>query len=167
MRNERTVLIVSDNPAVRQATEDALRAAGYNPAASRREDAVGRVREEQPQLILLEMTRESSDRDFTGWNLRQNGTPLVLMAMEGSGDVDRAFLMGGPDCITDPLDAGETAARVREALRRSRPSGTGAVLEFGDLRISINQRLVEAAGRPVNLSKTEFEILRTLAESPG
>ena len=52
MRNEQTVLIVSDNPTVRQAVQDALWAAGCIPAAARREDAVGRVREEQPQLIL-------------------------------------------------------------------------------------------------------------------
>ena len=161
------VLVVDDDPETLRHVRNSLAGAGCRPIlAGDPEEAVRLARTERPRLVLLDLMMPGTD----GVELMQ-GTPeiadLPVIFISGYGreeNVVRALEAGAVDYIVKPFSAGELTARVRAALRRR----DGAEpFELGDLSIDYDRRRVTVAGRPVELTRIEFELLRKLSLNAG
>ena len=164
------ILVVTDDRAIREATETALSKGGYEVSVAGPETANRRRAETKPDLVLLDMRAVGA-----GWKLiheiTENHTvPLVLIAQRGSRDVVQAFRAGAADCITDPFEESETLARVQNALQNRHRSCEGehwGTIRIGELTIDLRGRTVTLAGLGVSLTQNEFQTLSRLASNPG
>ena len=161
------ILVVDDDPQTLRHVRDALAGAGYSPlvCADFRELAQI-VREEQPALVLLDLVLPGAD----GIELMQTlpelaRQPVIFISAYGRDEtVARALEAGAADYIVKPFSPTELVARVRAALRR-RADPEPFVL--GDLAIDYDRRQVAVAGRAVELTPTEYELLRMLSLEAG
>ena len=164
------ILVVTEDRAIREATEAALSQSGYTATVTGPATASRRHTETRPDLVLLDMRA-----DGAGWKLileitDNHAIPLVLIAQKGSRDVAPAFQAGAADCITDPFDEGETLARVRNALANRHRSSQGEqreTIHIGELTIDLPGRTVTRAGRNLSLTPDEFQTLWRLARNAG
>jgi two-component system OmpR family response regulator len=102
--------------------------------------------------------------------LRQEGcqVPVIfLTARDTQADKVGGLTIGGDDYMTKPFGLEELAARIRTVLRRTRGAAAGQVLTFADLELDQDSYEVRRAGHPVELSPTEFRLLRYLMLNPG
>ena len=167
---EQKILLVTGDRTVGERAEEALWEGGYAAIVTRPSWAMQRARDTNPDLILLDMQTGAARPGFLREITHSYEIPLILMADSGSRAVPEAFRLGAADCVTDPLDGGETLARVRAVLWRRTPGqrdGRGGVLRFGDLTIDLPARTAELAGRPIHLTYTEFRTLAFLARNAG
>jgi len=112
--------------------------------------------------------------DFDGFEVTRRlrrdgiGVPVIfLTARDAPQDTITGLTIGGDDYITKPFGLEELAARIRTVLRRTRPAATGHVLTFADLELDQESYEVRRAGRLIELSPTEFRLLRYLMLNPG
>ncbi len=127
--------------------------------------------EKDPDLIILDLNLPDKDGLKVCQEIReQSDIPiLMLTARDSISDKIRGFEYGADDYITKPFEYLEVVARIRACLRRARsPALTKReVLEFGPLRIDERKREVYLHGRPVKLTRKEFDLLKVLASHPG
>ena len=144
----------------------ALRHSGFDvhPVANGR-DAIDAVEAVQPDLIVLDVMLPDLDGFDVCKRLRQTGnrTPvLFLTARDATEDKVRGLTMGGDDYLVKPFSLEELVARISAVLRRTGVDPTGHELRCGDLSMDDDAHLVLKAGRSVNLSPTEYNLLRYL-----
>ncbi len=170
--NER-ILIVEDEPAIRELVAVNLRHAGYRVSEAPDADAAqSLVSLENPDLIVLDwMLPGMSGVDYarrlrSGSATRQ--TPIIMLtARAQEGDKLHGFDAGADDYVTKPFSPRELAARIKALLRRTGTEATSdEVLETGGLRLEPETHRVYAAGDPVELSPTEFKLLGCFMRSP-
>ncbi|MGH2474293.1 MAG: response regulator transcription factor, partial [Candidatus Limnocylindrales bacterium] len=118
-------------------------------------------------LVVLDVMLPDLDGFEVIRRLRDGGvrTPVVfLTARDGTDDKIRGLTLGGDDYVTKPFSLGEVIARIRAVLRRTRATTTdvGARLSVGDLQLDEDSHQVWRGGREVQLSPTEFNLLRYL-----
>ena len=161
------ILVVDDDPQTLRHVRDALAGAGYSPLVSGDHRELARiVRTEQPALVLLDLMLPGAD----GIELMQivpelARQPVIFISGYGRDEtVARALEAGAADYIVKPFSPTELIARVRAALRR-RADPEPCVL--GELAIDYDRRLVTVAGRGVELTPTEYELLRALSLEAG
>ena len=161
------ILVVDDDPQTLRHVRDALAGAGYAPMVSAAHRELARiVRAEQPALVLLDLMLPGAD----GIELMQTvpelaRQPVIFISAYGRDEtVARALEAGAADYIVKPFSPTELVARVRVALRR-RADPEPFVL--GELAIDYDRRGVTVAGRPVELTPTEYELLRALSLAAG
>ncbi len=163
------ILIVEDDPRVVRLVTEILRAVGYETAsASTGERAIEQVALESPHLVLLDiMLPENMDGFQLCRRLREfSQVPVIMLtARAQDADVERGFDAGVDDYVTKPFNAKELVARVRAVLRRShRPEETvTSAMMCGDLEINFARHGVTVRGVSVDLTRTEFALLRELA----
>jgi len=167
----RTVLIVDDEPKIVQLARDYLEHAGFAVlTASDGESAIQAVRTRRPDLVVLDLGLPQRDGlDVTRTLRAESSTPIVMLTARDD-ELDRllGLELGADDYITKPFSPRELVARVRAVLRRSeRSAEIGQTLAVGDLVLDIPRMRTEVAGRPVELTSTEFSILATMARQPG
>ncbi|HBF36565.1 MAG TPA: DNA-binding response regulator, partial [Firmicutes bacterium] len=93
---------------------------------------------------------------------------VIILSVKEQEDTKIAMLdAGAEDYITKPFGMGELLARIRVALRRSSKETEEPVLELDDLRIDRSKRIVSIDGHPIRLTPTEYNLIKTLASSPG
>ncbi len=159
------ILIVEDEPAIRDLLEVNLRHAGYRPqAVESAEAARGQLDTALPDLILLDwMLPGQSGIDFARQlrgDARTRDIPIVLLtARAQEGDKLQGFDVGADDYITKPFSPRELLARVRALLRRATPEAVEDLVELGGLRLDPAALRVSAGGERVDLSPTEFRLL--------
>ncbi len=167
------VLVVEDEPAQREVLLYNLAAEGYRTAsAADGEEALLKIREEAPDLILLDWMLprvsgiEICRRLKAGPETR---TIPVIMLSARAEEVDRVrgLETGADDYMVKPYSMAELMARLRTQLRRTRPAGVGEMLRFEDITLDPETRRVSRAGVPLDLGPTEFRLLATLMERPG
>ena len=146
--------------------EAALRHSGFDvhPVANGR-DAIDAVPDLDPDLIVLDVMLPDLDGFDVCKRLRQigNRTPvLFLTARDATEDKVRGLTMGGDDYLVKPFSLEELVARITAVLRRTGVDPTGHELRCGDLSMDDDAHLVLKAGREVNLSPTEYNLLRYL-----
>ena len=158
---------MDDDPLTLRHVRDALAEAGYSPVVTgEHRELADIVRAERPALVLLDLVLPGAD----GVELMQTvpalaDLPVIFISAYGRDEtVARALEAGAADYIVKPFSPTELVARIRAVLRR-RADPEPFVL--GDLAIDYNRRLVTVAGRAVNLTATEYELLRALSLGAG
>ncbi|WP_371616631.1 response regulator transcription factor [Streptomyces sp. NBC_00454] len=173
------ILVVDDEPAVREALRRSLAFEGYGvQTAVDGLDALDKAASYAPDLIVLDIQMPRMDGLTAARRLRAAGstTPvLMLTARDTVGDRVTGLDAGADDYLVKPFELDELFARVRALLRRSAyaaPSDGGGhpgddnALVFGDLRMDLATREVTRAGRPVELTRTEFTLLEMFLAHP-
>jgi two-component system response regulator MprA len=161
------ILVVDDDPAVRESLGRALRLDGYEVAfANDGREAMAKVRKHAPDAIVLDVVMPHVDGIQVCRELRAAGygTPiLMLTARDGISDRVSGLDGGADDYLVKPFALEELEARLRALLRRTAPGG---ILAFEDLSLDPATYDVQRGGRRVVLTRTEFELLRVLLEHP-
>lgn len=166
-----TVLVVDDNVKIVDVLAEYLEAAGY--AAVRAYDgpaALAAVTERHPDLALVDIMLPGVDGLELTRRFEALGIPVILVTARGD-EVDRlvGLELGADDYIVKPFSPREVVARVKAVLRRcdrDRERATAPII-VGDLTVDPARREVLVAGVPVELTRTEFDIVTALAEQPG
>jgi len=166
-----TVLIVEDEPKIAQVARDYLQAAGCTvvTAVDGRSGLQAAARS-RPDLVVLDLRLPDIDGLDVARRLRQGGpVPIIMLTARGEeSDKLVGLELGADDYITKPFSPKELVARVRAVLRRSEMArAAGESLRAGDLVIDLPRRQARVNDRPVELTATEFDLLATLAGSPG
>ena len=168
----RRVLVVDDEPHIRNVLRGYLEAAGFAVTeAGDGEDAVSAVRRDPPDLVLLDVLLPGPDGLEALRQLRTFSDVYVILVTARTEEVDKlvGLGVGADDYITKPFSPREVTARVKAVLRRDRGTREApvAVLRFEGLSIDKDAREVRVEGAPVNVSALEFDVLPALAEAPG
>ncbi|MFM9134399.1 MAG: response regulator transcription factor [bacterium] len=173
---EARLLVVDDEANILELLTASLRHAGFEVTpASRGTDAVRIAAREAPDLVLLDVMMPGIDGFETLRRLRSEGVRcpvLFLTARDAVEDRIAGLTLGGDEYITKPFSLGEVIARIRVVLRRSGhpPSAhdpEAHVLAFADITLDEDAHEVTKAGASVELSPTEFKLLRFLMENQG
>jgi two-component system, OmpR family, KDP operon response regulator KdpE len=167
-RTSATILVVDDEPQLRRALESVFTQRGYSVVlAGSGEDALARVGERAPDLIVLDlMLPDMSGIETCRAMRRVTKAPILILSVKGAEeDKIRALDEGADDYLTKPFSTGELLARVRAQLRRGAQGGAAGPVVSGRLTVDLAKRKVLMDDKPVRLTRTEFEILATLAEN--
>ncbi|WP_372593057.1 response regulator [Actinotalea sp.] len=167
----RTVLVVDDEPHIRAVLRGYLEADGYRVLeASSGEEALDLLRRESPDLVLLDVMLPGVDGLEVLRRVRATSQVPVILVTARAEEVDTliGLAVGADDYVTKPFSPREVTARVGVVLRRAagRTAPDGA-LHFDGLSIDPERREVTVDQVPVTLSSLEFDLLATLAGSPG
>ncbi len=134
-------------------------------------DALRLVRERPFDLVVLDVMLPDTDGFEVVRRLRREGchVPVIfLTAKDTQADKVTGLTLGGDDYMTKPFGLEELAARIRTVLRRTRPAAaSGPVLTFADVELDQDTYEVRRAGHLIDLSPTEFRLLRYLMLNPG
>jgi two-component system, OmpR family, response regulator ResD len=170
--SERSILVVDDEPMVRDVLSRYLAMEGFEVvAAADGEEALERFAGSAPALVLLDLMLPKVDGYEVFRRIRAQGsaTPVIMLTARG-GETDRVvgLELGADDYVAKPFSPREVVARVRAVLRRSGAEPTGrAVLDLGRIRIDAGRREILVDGEPVRLTRTEFDLLAFMASRPG
>ncbi|WP_405615772.1 response regulator transcription factor [Streptomyces sp. NBC_00076] len=175
-RDTQRILIVDDEPAVREALQRSLAFEGYDTqVAVDGADALEKATAYQPDLLVLDIQMPRMDGLTAARRIRGVGdtTPiLMLTARDTVGDRVTGLDAGADDYLVKPFELDELFARVRALLRRSSYAASRAGVEedealtFADLRMDLATREVTRTGRPVELTRTEFTLLEMFMAHP-
>ncbi|MBC9719183.1 response regulator transcription factor [Streptomyces sp. TRM66268-LWL] len=171
------ILIVDDEPAVREALQRSLAFEGYaTEVAADGVEALEKAAAFSPELVVLDIQMPRMDGLTAARRLRAAGstTPiLMLTARDTVGDRVTGLDAGADDYLVKPFELDELFARIRALLRRSSYAVTVAadqvdddVLSFADLRMNLATREVVRGSRPVELTRTEFTLLEMFLAHP-
>ena len=167
---EARILVVDDEVYITDLVGTALRYEGFEVAvAANGRDAVARAAERRPDLAVLDVLLP----DMTGLELcrrlREGGNvPVVfLTARDATEDKVAGLTVGGDDYVTKPFSLEELIARIRAVLRRTRPGDLPARLRFADLEMDEDAHEASRAGEPLDLTPTEYKLLRYLLLNAG
>lgn len=166
------ILIVDDDKEVVRLMRAYLERAGYDVlVAYDGESAVHNLRREKPDLLLLDLMLP--DRD--GWDITRlvrndpvlANTPIIMLtARVDINDKIVGLEIGADDYVTKPYDPREVVARVRARLR-GQSADVSQVIQVGNLRLDLARMELQVDGQPVELTPTEFNLLRALMEKSG
>jgi two-component system KDP operon response regulator KdpE len=165
------ILVVDDDPQIRRVLRTTLVAQGYEIDDARSgEEALDRVREENFDLVILDMNMPGMGGLETCRYLRSgSGVAIIMLTVRDSeADKVQALDAGADDFISKPFGFPELLARIRAALRRvSVDSATPPIVRFGGIEIHFGMRRVTVEGREVRLTPKEFDLLQYLAAHPN
>jgi DNA-binding response OmpR family regulator len=168
------ILVVDDDKQIVRLVRSYLEQAGYQVlTAHDGETALHAIRREQPDLVVLDLMLP--DRD--GWEITRlvrsdptlAGLPIIMLTARVE-DTDKivGLELGADDYVTKPFNPREAVARVRAVLRRtSSGSVPSKMLRVGNLQINLDRHQATVNSEPLELTPTEFNLLKVLAENPG
>jgi len=164
------VLVVDDDPPVRRMLERTLAAEGHAvTTAADGGAALAAVEREAPDLVILDVAMPGIDGLAVTQRLRGKGMTapiLLLTARDAVSDRVEGLDAGADDYLTKPFAVEELIARVRALTRRGGGAGAGAQLAVGELALDLETRTVARAGRDIELTAREAELLELLMRNP-
>ncbi|MFF0223429.1 response regulator transcription factor [Streptomyces sp. NPDC004629] len=176
MTTTQRLLLVEDEPTLRELLSASLRLAGFDvvPAESGTQ-ALDAVRDRRPDLIVLDVMLPDIDGFEVARQVRERhagrgtGHPpiLFLTARDATEDRISGLRAGGDDYVTKPFNLEELILRIQAVLRRTSGRRQDGRLVVGELELDPDSHQVTRSGQPVQLSPTEFSLLRVLMENAG
>ena len=165
------ILIVDDEPNIRDLLTTSLRFAGFAVrAVATGAQTISAVLEEEPDLILLDVMLPDINGFGVTKRLRASGYTcpiLFLTAKDTTEDKIQGLTVGGDDYVTKPFSLDEIVARIRAILRRTKQEEEDATLKVGEVEMDQDTHEVIVKGESVELSPTEFKLLRYLMLNPN
>jgi two-component system response regulator MtrA len=164
------ILLVEDDPSIRELTTIGLNAAGYEViAAADGREALDRFAGEQPDAVVLDIMLPVLDGLAVCRTIRlDSAVPIIMLtARTDAFDVVAGLEAGADDYVRKPFELPELIARLRVALRRAGTTESGGPLHLGPLEIDEASHTVRRDGDEIALSHTEFRLLAELARRPG
>jgi len=167
----RTVLVVDDEPIVRDIVVRYLEQEGYRTLqAGDGETARGVLERETPSLVVLDLMLPGTDGlSLCRWIRERSDLPVIMVTALGE-ETDRltGLELGADDYLTKPFSPRELVARVKAVLRRASAAGVnGDSIEVGDLIIDSSRREARRGDAPLRLTVLEFNLLWFLASNPN
>src|SRR3989440_7752759 len=167
---DQRILVVDDEPSIVDAVATALRYEGYQvDEAKTGREALAAVANNEPDLIVLDWMLPDLQGIEVGKRLRMQGfksAVLFLTAKDAVENKVEALRAGGDDYVTKPFSLAEVVARVQAILRRTAGDLPGDVLTFADVMLDEARHEVHRAGTRVDLTATEFSLLRYFLLNP-
>src|SRR5690242_12484615 len=165
------LLVVDDEPFLREAVAASLRFLGFEVTTAQTGAEALRLARDRPfDLVVLDVMLPDTDGFEVITRLRRDGcqVPVIfLTAKDTQEDKVTGLTLGGDDYLTKPFGLEELAARIRTVLRRTRPAASsGPVLTFADVELDQDTYEVRRGGHLIDLSPTEFRLLRYLMLNP-
>jgi two-component system KDP operon response regulator KdpE len=163
------VLVVDDERSIRRFLKASLGSQFVIFEATTGEEALAAVAADRPDVVILDLGLPDLDGVEVTRRLREwSQVPIIVISVrEQEQDKIAALDAGADDYLTKPFGVGELMARLRSALRRSAQAETDPVFKTGDLVVDLNQREVLVSGKPVSLTPTEYDLLRTFIKHAG
>ena len=168
-----TILLVDDEESIQKLLTYPLERDGHRVVQARDgEEALVRFRDEPIDLVLLDLALPKLDGLEVCRRIRAQSTVPIIMLTARDDEIDKVLGLeiGADDYITKPFSIRELRSRIRAAVRRanlSPPAEQAETIEVDGLAMDVARRTVALNGTPVQLTYLEFELLRTLAGSPG
>jgi len=171
MRQER-ILVVDDEEKIRTIVRSYLQQEGYQvDEAATGEDAITRIRERMPDLVVLDVRLPGMDGMEVLRHIRRFSDVYVVMLTARADEMDKliGLEVGADDYMTKPFSPRELVARVKAVLRRGRSATPPdeESLRFDGLDIDLARREAAVDSEPVELTSLEFDLLAALASAPG
>jgi two-component system, OmpR family, response regulator len=164
------ILVVDDEPSIVDAVATALRYEGYDVQEARTgREALEAVAREEPDLIVLDWMLPDISGIKVGRRVRERGFKsaiLFLTAKDATENKVEALRAGGDDYVTKPFSLAELVARTQAILRRTAGDLPGDVLRFADLVLDESRHEVRRGETPIELTATEFSLLRYFMLNP-
>ncbi|WP_415273827.1 response regulator transcription factor [Aquiluna sp. Uisw_065] len=166
------VLVVDDEPNIRDLLSASLRFAGHQVAtAANGTDAISMITETKPDIVLLDVMLPDISGFGVTKKIRAMGIEvpiLFLTARDDTEDKITGLTVGGDDYVTKPFSLDEIMARISAIIRRTSKDGQdGALITVGELSINEDAHEVTVGAQVVELSPTEYQLLRYLATNPN
>lgn len=167
-----TILVVDDQPNIRMMLREYLTEQGYRvETATDGRHALFVARESHPDLVLLdEMMPNLSGFEFLRSFRKESDAPVIMLtARLEEADKVTGLELGADDYLTKPFGLRELLARIKAVMRRSRPvlEAAGTRLSVGDAALDLVRYQVFIAQKAIELTPTEFELVKTMMNHPG
>lgn len=171
-----TILVVDDDKEIVRLVRAYLEKAGFQVLTAHDGDTTLHIlRREHPALVVLDLMLPDQD----GWDITRlvrsdpalASTPIIMLTAR-IDDTDKiiGLELGADDYVTKPFNPREVVARVRSVLRRaqgSTPAPQSRILKIGELAMDVNRHITTLRGQEIELTATEFNLLKVLLENPG
>jgi two-component system KDP operon response regulator KdpE len=164
------VLVVDDEAEVRNAVRRGLELMGYSiETASDGAEGVAKVETWRPDVVLLDLAMPRMGGLRALEQIRNWSTlPIIVLSVMGEeADKVRALDAGADDYLTKPFGVQELDARIRVALRHAKPESVESVLQFDNVVLDVDKRLVTVDGVEVHLTPIEYAVFKQLALDAG
>lgn len=169
---EATIVVVDDEPSIRELVSASLHFSGFDvKTASNGTEAIDVITQTDPDLVVLDVMLPDIDGFTVTRSIRQQGVEapvLFLTARDDTQDKVMGLTVGGDDYVTKPFSLEEVVARIRAILRRTKEQvEDDPVIRVADLEINEDSHDVTRHGILVDLSPTEYKLLRYLMDNEG
>lgn len=171
-KDEVSIVVVDDEPSIRQLLMAALHFQGFNVvSAATGTEAIEVIEKTKPDLVVLDVMLPDIDGFAVTRRLRKDSIDspvLFLTARDDTQDKIMGLTVGGDDYVTKPFSLEEVVARIRAILRRTRQEGDdNPIIRVGDLEVNDDSHDVIRHGQVIDLSPTEYKLLRYLMDNEG
>ncbi len=165
------ILVIDDEASIRKLLRVSLSGHGYQVfEAESGVDGIGKMGEVRPDLVVLDLgLPDLSGVDVVRQAREWTDLPIIILSVrDRERDKVEALDAGADDYLTKPFGLAELLARIRSALRRThRHRDGGTAFHCGELTVDLEARLVKVKERPIQLTPTEYELLKALVNQAG
>ncbi|MGI8432599.1 MAG: response regulator [Chthoniobacterales bacterium] len=170
MKATRTALIIDDEKQIRRLLRLALESDGHQVfEAETGEEGLAQIVQHRPDIVLLDLGLPDMDGVKLLRRLREwSDVPVLILSVRDDAEEKVAALdVGADDYVTKPFDTAELLARVRAAQRRSLTETGEPIFQRGALLVDFAARQVKVGNREIQLTPTEYALLRVLVQNAG
>ena len=176
-KEEATIVVVDDEPSIRQLLMAALHFQGFEViSASTGSEAIEVIKRNKPDLVVLDVMLPDIDGFTVTRRLRKEGIEspvLFLTARDDTQDKIMGLTVGGDDYVTKPLELRELVVRVKNLLwridlaRQAQPHTQDNCYRFAGYCLNVSRHTLERDGEPIKLTRAEYEMLVAFVTNPG
>ncbi|MCX6152795.1 MAG: response regulator transcription factor [Candidatus Kapabacteria bacterium] len=168
MRNKTKILVIDDEPQIRKLLKLSLEANDYDIILAENANlGIQLAASHQPDVILLDLNLPDMDGQTALKQIREWSSAQIIILSVRSSEQDKIRLLdaGADDYITKPFHTGELLARLRVALRHKEPMLENPIIIIEHIEINLASRTVKKSGHLINLTSTEYTILKLLVQN--